>query len=442
VRLNLPPANLTPLPITPAPKDFERASLPLPGAINRACLGGGGRFLLLVVPSQRQLAVLDFSERKIVKYLPLPGDKCLVAAGLEKFVVAHPQENLLQRWSLLKLEKEQTVPSPVAIGAMCLGHASHGPILAAAGNTMQFLSLETLEPLPVPTLNKRVLGVGSFLQASANGRHFGMREGVAGSEPHTGTVLSLDEQGVRQKQQWPFGGSVLAPSPDGRFLYALGGVFDPELKKVSPASIGGNYPHIPAAHGGYYLRLEPPMGLPGKKYIGKKVSFFFQGGFTPLAQLDNLEGIVQEQIAYGTNRDTLTPTERVFFIPAAKLLATIPVSNDRVELLRFDPEEAMDRAGIDYLLVTSDPPAVAQRGKPFAYAPVVRSRKGGVKLKLESGPPGMKLGGAGAEELVWDVPADMADRTTSVILTVSDASGRELFHTFTLSLVDPPVPIP
>src|SRR6185369_970304 len=106
------PSNVNPLPIKPAPATFTTESLKLPGTIAHACLGGGGRFVILSIPSQRQIAILDVNERKIVKYLPLAGDNPVMTAGLEKLVVAYPQQNIIQRWNLLTFEKEATVTSP------------------------------------------------------------------------------------------------------------------------------------------------------------------------------------------------------------------------------------------------------------------------------------------------------------------------------------------
>jgi hypothetical protein len=35
--------------------------------------------------------------------------------------------------------------------------------------------------------------------------------------------------------------------------------------------------------------------------------------------------------------------------------------------------------------------------------------------------------------VTWDIPADFTEREVKVVLTVSDASGQEVFHTFGLS---------
>ena len=81
--------------------------------------------------------------------------------------------------------------------------------------------------------------------------------------------------------------------------------------------------------------------------------------------------------------------------------------------------------------MTGPVPRTATPGRPFAYAPAVRSKKGGVKMKLESGPDGMKFADG---KLTWDVPKDQDGKLVDVILSVADASGQEVFHTFTLDV--------
>ena len=126
--------------------------------------------------------------------------------------------------------------------------------------------------------------------------------------------------------------------------------------------------------------------------------------------------------------------KRVHFIPGAKLIITIPQTNDQLVLHRFDIEEALEKSGIDYLLVTSQPPLSAKKGAAFTYQVVAKAKKGGLKFRLESGPAGMVVSAAG--ELRWSVPAGTADKDVSIIVTVSDAAGQETFHTFSLALKD------
>jgi hypothetical protein len=93
--------------------------------------------------------------------------------------------------------------------------------------------------------------------------------------------------------------------------------------------------------------------------------------------------------------------------------------------------EQLDKSGGDYLVVLSRPPTAAA-GKLFSYRLDIRSRKGGVKAKLESGPPGLQVSQEG--QVTWNVPADFKEAEGDVLLTLSDASGQEVFHNFKISI--------
>lgn len=53
---------------------------------------------------------------------------------------------------------------------------------------------------------------------------------------------------------------------------------------------------------------------------------------------------------------------------------------------------------------------------------------------LEFGPAGMKLDDNGV--LSWEVPAQFAEVEASVLITVGDASGQEVFHAFPIAVED------
>ena len=67
----------------------------------------------------------------------------------------------------------------------------------------------------------------------------------------------------------------------------------------------------------------------------------------------------------------------------------------------------------------------------YKYKPVIRSKRGGVKVTLDSGPDGMKLV---AGQLQWQVPVDAKESRISVIMSVEDASGQQIYHTFMLTV--------
>jgi len=90
----------------------------------------------------------------------------------------------------------------------------------------------------------------------------------------------------------------------------------------------------------------------------------------------------------------------------------------------------MEKSGIDYLFFTSQPASTVAAGNGFTYQVTTKSKKGGVKYKLESGPDGMQVSPQGKAE--WKVPPDFAPGEVNVIISVSDSTGQEVLQTFTL----------
>jgi hypothetical protein len=134
------------------------------------------------------------------------------------------------------------------------------------------------------------------------------------------------------------------------------------------------------------------------------------------------------------SRDPLTLDKRIHFVPQAKLIITIPEGNDRLVLQRFDAEEALEKSGLDYMVVTSQPPTTVHAGKSFSYQIAVRSRRKALKYRLEGGPKDMSINADG--RVSWEVPASGLQRDTTVIISIRNDADQEVFHTFTLHVED------
>ncbi len=117
----------------------------------------------------------------------------------------------------------------------------------------------------------------------------------------------------------------------------------------------------------------------------------------------------------------------------AGVLAILDDAGDKVHLHPLDLKALLAKAGGDYLLVMSQPPAAA-KGQKWTYTPDVWSKTGKAVIKVETGPPGMTATGGA---VTWAVPKDFAEGEAQVILTVSDGGKQETFQTFALP-VGPP----
>jgi hypothetical protein len=435
-----PPPRLRPVaPVEVKPADLKELKVVkrLPGAVGDVAVGGNGRFLVLWLPAERQLAVFDVSAANVVKYLPFTED-VKFAAGMDKLLVALPRAGLVQRYSLTTFEREGQAPlrTDGEVTALCMGCASNGPLWVQSkgvgrGSAL-FLDPSTLKEWTPDWGEKAMPADATYLRASADGRTFGLRNGTGG-EPHTVTCVTLRAGRAGLRSEWGLPSSVLVPSPDGRLLCSGAAVYDPRLKPVLPRPVPQSFarPYLPAVgDDGYFIRLD----YIAWDQLGGTLSFFLTGQDKPFCKLTSVAGVTNEQIAYGANRDKLAFDQRVFFVPAAKVVVTIPQTNDQLILHRFDPEEELERSGADYLVVTSRPPP-AQKGQAYNYQLAVKSKKGGVRYGLVSGPPGLVLDGINGR-LTWRVPAKPAGPEVEIRISVRDKSGREVFHAFKVEVTD------
>jgi hypothetical protein len=217
----------------------------------------------------------------------------------------------------------------------------------------------------------------------------------------------------------------VVPGPDGRAVFTGAGVRTNRLKVWAGGPANAGY-CLPATEGRFFLSIGTAEGDRGGRLAVYLLDYEFplakDVGFTHSIHFD------------GWDRTTFGPWKRIFFIPRAELIIIFPESNDRLELHHFDVDEALAKSGLDYLLVTSQPPSAAKRGSEFTYQLVVKSRREDVRYKIGSGPDGMKVSSKGLVR--WLVPMENRTDASNVILTISDGSGQEVFHSFELRLID------
>ncbi|MGC3967915.1 MAG: hypothetical protein QM775_11260 [Pirellulales bacterium] len=205
--------------------DVARLAVRLPAPASDVIVGGAGRYLLAVIPSKRQIAVVDVKERKLLKLIPADGDQVKIAAGMTRFVV-YNGKGMLSRWNFSKLERELTLPLAKEIESLCMGCASEGPVLIGerANGSLKsvFLDLSTLKPTKLQTWSsqygREYDNMEEHCAASAGGQMF--TSWRRGSTPLG--VCSMVVRGdkviiyYRHDSAGP-----LTPSPDGSLVYTL-----------------------------------------------------------------------------------------------------------------------------------------------------------------------------------------------------------------------------
>jgi hypothetical protein len=285
-----------------------------------------------------------------------------------------------------------------------------------------FLDLESFKKIPVLSDkgNERPLGSALGRFVSGDGTVFGSWKS---NQSPVEAVIFVYEGGIVKRYE---GGELMhiIPGPDGRSVYTAKGVVSGTLSRgdVNDSTYGYC---LPALRGDYFLSLS-------SAHAGKGGGFtvYLRGLKQPIAKLDKVEhGVTFD----GWDRERFGPWKRVYFIPDAKVIAVLPPSNDQVVLHKFDANAALEKSGLDYLIVTSQPPAEVKAGTYFTYAIKVKAKDNKVRFQLDSGPKGMAVSAAGV--VTWSVPAEASEEKHDVILTARTETGQEVFHTFTLRVL-------
>jgi S1-C subfamily serine protease len=415
----IPPPNT--VAIKPPALEQDQVIVRLPAPVSDVAVGGGGRYLVLLLPSLRQVALFDVSEAKLIKQLPVADTNVKIAAGMDKLLIVQPADRTVLRYSLTSFEREAsaTVSMKVPPVAAAMGSASNGPLVISGvdyprlGETV-FFDVTQMRRIDVPLNPHDIFGTSPrvFLRTSADGRTF---------------ACQADDGWPTQTASWRQGdvtlykgnrGSWPVPGPDGQVVYTDDGRYTPQLR---PLGREGRY-CWPAHQGPYYL------SLPGDKQ--ERLDVYLTGVGKPLVSLDDIDvGGVPPR-----GPDPLPLDKRIHVIPDAKLLVIIPASNDRLVLRRLDLEQALEQARFPFVAITSRPPTAAKKGATFRYQLQAKADRGDPEYRLGSGPPGMMIAPNGL--LTWPVPSDVADSEADVTVHAKSPSGAETSQSFRVCMTE------
>ncbi|MGA2256356.1 MAG: serine protease [Thermoguttaceae bacterium] len=407
------------------------------GPIDEVAAGGAGRYLLLHLRKLRKLAVFDVVQAKIAQYLPLDSDDVLFAASMKKLVIVLRDQKVIQRYDLATLQLELSLPLPDIgqLDGLALGYASAGPALLMTRRGVRSLDLARLKP---SDLKNAVPGSPNFLyywfphpqyplvvRVSADGNTFaGLQPGLTPN----GIRIKILEGDTEQNRYAIVPAGAVQPNYDGSLMFTDAGIYSADLKPVPLPQAGGVF-CFPCYHPALFLGISGRNRASGPIAAEKvKLSLYTAGDKHMLASLGGFAELNDLQGGGGA----LSIDKRIHYFPTANLLVNIPAACDRLVLRRLDVFASLDKAGVNYLFVVSLPPAVVWRGSTFTYPMVVKSRLGGVRYTLSSGPEGMTLSSDG--ELQWSVPANQPTGHVAVVITIKDASNQEVLHSFNLAI--------
>lgn len=396
------------------------------------CVAAGGRYLLVTQPRTKQLAVFDVNEAKVVRTLPLSESGTMVAAGAGVIVGYNPERHTLERWTLPSFRKEGPVDCPVGqpVYDLALGSASNGPILIASGNdtkrfggALRFLDPMTFREVSIKPVDRasdlgfRVVK-GSQVRASADGRVF--TTWTPGDRDRGPQSLVVTGPRFKVSVETEPAGHVV-PAPDGQFLFTGRGVATVEGRRTTGTPDGLVMPAIPAVHGPAYLCIQPAG-------TSATINLMVPGRAAPL-RVWNFELLAPVK---ADTVNAIPPDRRVVFIPAAKLLVTMPPDNDRLVLHKLNLPSDPPKPGT--LTISSVAPPVVSRGSTFTYTITAHPPGQSLTFTLEEGPPGLTVSSAGVVN--WPVPATQPLALVPIRVRVRSATGTEAVHNFRLGIQD------
>lgn len=418
-------------PIRPPFLPADRTIVRLPGVVDDVVPAAGGRLLILRMNKLKLLGIFDVNVARIARYVPLPADDALIAAGMEKMVCASPAQKTFARYDLDTFAREATVPLDVTaqIDGIVMGSASNGPVMIVTRAGHFLRDLATLGPFDLVKPD-REWGSNYTSQhayhanASADGQTFAGWEDVSPSGIRT---MRLEGNSATYRSQHESAGELM-PSHDGSVLFTRNGVYSAMLRPLDEDRFRGRL-CLPSSHPDFFVSVvgsDKVTVSPDRRLKLGIHATFDRRLLVTIPEIDDLT-----EAGWGGG-GPLPLSRRLHVVPDATLVITMPESRTSLTLRRFDLFAEMEKADVDYFFVTSRPPLAATRGGAYAYDVTVRSRRGGTEFALDHAPAGMRISPNG--QVTWDVPADYPGKEAVVIISLRDASGQQIYHSFTLAL--------
>jgi hypothetical protein len=407
----------------------------LPGAATeQAVVGAGGKFLFLHLKKDRQVAVFDPAQKKIVKYVPITEDDAVLAAGLEHLIIGYPGSGKIDRVRLdtYEVDNSMEVPSKFPLRALGLGAFVKNPLLAACGN---FPHGDDFFLIDVVTMKRydnsavknpgQTAEINTHIHVSQDGRTFG----VEGSRFGGAQVFQMRTTGwIVNPVKFPLGGITA----DGETVLGPGQLASLAGQPIGEKKNGGKGVwYFPSTQGPYFGSLnERTYGKWPQERKFAELQLHVGRSQETLVSFPELPELAEFVDFFFQKTKPLD--RHIFFFPQNDLVAILPAARDRIHLRTVDVKAELEKSKINFLAVTSRPPSV-KFGETFRYKPDILCKKGPATLRLDAAPVGMKLDG---DTLTWAVPTRANQPPANVILTVADAAGQEMFHSFEITVFE------
>lgn len=409
----------------PTPEEL-RVEINLPEESSEVRTGGSGRYLIFMLPKAQKLAILDVAARDIVHQIPVSDPGVRFAAGREFLMIVNPAQRRLERWSLKTFQREQVKPIPgdAPVRACLMGCNSDGPLYMWSGDTLGLWDVAKLQPMEVD--GKVISGEdrwGFRLRVSADGRTVTAWHNDIG--PTAFGVMRLEG---KKAFTTSFGGGshngrYAMPSGDGFLMFTVVDQFALFNRDLKP--LGKTWPGytatLPCVDPRFFLVVED----------GKRPAVLI---CTTCDQqtVFRYEGVESMMQGYMKGEWCMTGGEpRISFVPSLNSLVSI-ASSKQIVVRHLNLLESLESSGSKQLFVVSIPRTTIAPNKLYQYQIDARSQERSVTYKLESAPSGMTVSAAGL--IQWKVPAKAAGSAPDVMVLITDASGKDLFHSFRIAV--------
>lgn len=418
----------------PATPEERLVEVDLPASADRFVLAGGGRYLACLLSGIRKIALVDLESRRIARYISLPDGEVLIAGGQTKLFAYVPSTGLLMRFDLETGARElsKTKPSSENVVAMVMGSASKGPLfLFASGAHRTNSRLFLVDPSDLSAAEVEWSGTpqlpddsgGYEVAVNAAGNFLGWF--THDSSPSGVNIAEyLGDQRMRFVRQHESAGYIRPGSTSGRIFTGAGTVYSSNLTSLV------THPRtalIPSGDSEFYVGIPQRSDI-SRTEVEKLSLTVYDGKDQPVVAV-TVPGVIG-----GDPWRSRDLGKRYFFSTRRNQLVWIPPSSDRVSIATIDIFAEMRSFGIDFLSVVSAPPSSLAVGERLEYQIEAHSSRPPIRYQLDSGPSGMSLSADGL--LTWVAQPQESDMTT-VLCTIMDSSGEQVFHLFDLS-----VPLP
>ncbi|MBB3210514.1 hypothetical protein FHS27_006361 [Rhodopirellula rubra] len=239
--------------------ELKTSTIELEAPVEKACVGGRGRFLIASLRDRREVVVVDLVRRFVSFTIPLGEEVVELAAGTTHLHVVAPDSGLFQSWDLRTGERYRETAWPltghvknIAMGsgnnrrlAVCFADSPH------AKEPVQWATIE------LPSMEVQRLAIEDDspatdfqLQASTDGTVFVARSST--STPHYRGIVLIDPLHA-EWLTWPDAPKNIRPNESGSRLFTDTGVFTLQLAKDQSTGMEGIARCVPALTGPMYL---------------------------------------------------------------------------------------------------------------------------------------------------------------------------------------------